>query len=395
MRPTENLLRPLPRSVYGRRGHRSVGVCRQRILVFLCATGLCLGAASAQDWPSFRGDPQLRGVATTALPTILALQWVFQAPAAIESTAAVVDRTIYVGAMDGRLYALDLETGQTRWEYAAAGEIKSSPTVAGGRVYFGDESGVLHAVDAATGVLLWQTQVAGAISSSPNFFGSRLYFGSYDNNLYCVAAADGAVAWKSETAGYIHGTPAVWGATVAFAGCDGRLRVLDAYAGTLVRALDLEDYVGASMAVAGDRGFVGTFGNQVLGIDLAAGAVAWRFRDPDRTFPFYASPALAESLLIVAGRDKTVRALGVDDGVPKWTYAAGARVDSSPVISGARVFFGTDGGDLVGLAIASGERLWQFAAGAAIAASPAVASGRLLIGATDGRLYCFGPGGEE
>ena len=347
-------------------------------------------AGGADDWPSFRGGPQLTGVAAT-LPRELKLLWTYVEESGIESTVAIVDTTVYVTSTSGNLAALDLSSGARRWQYSTESEIKSSPTVMGGVVYFGDEGGSFHAVDTAAGQSRWVVRVGGPISSSANVNGDRLYFGSYDNALYCLSAADGAVAWKSETDGYIHGTPAIWKEAVAFAGCDGILRILDADDGSPLRKVVVGDYVAASLAIQDNRGYVGTFGNQVLGIDLSAGVVAWRFSDPDRTFPFYASPALRDTVLVVAGRDKTVRALHTVSGRPRWTYAVGSRVDSSPVIGGNRVFFGTEGGEVIALDLFSGAPVWRFSTGAAVVASPALGAGRLLIGATDGRLYCFGP----
>ena len=147
-------------------------------------------------------------------------------------------------------------------------------------------------------------------------------------------------------------------------------------------------YVASSAAVHADRAYVGTFGNEVLGVDLKAGKVRWRYQHAERKFPFYASPAVTDQAVVIGGRDKLVHALDPDTGAPLWTFAAGSRVDSSPTIAGDRVYFGA--GALIALELATGAEVWRFETGAPIAASPAIAAGRLVIGATDGVLYCFG-----
>ena len=53
--------------------------------------------ASSDDWLSFRGNPQLTGVATGELPENPELLWTFEAGDGIESTAAVAGGTVYVG----------------------------------------------------------------------------------------------------------------------------------------------------------------------------------------------------------------------------------------------------------------------------------------------------------
>jgi outer membrane protein assembly factor BamB len=73
-----------------------------------------------------------------------------------------------------------------------------------------------------------------------------------------------------------------------------------------------------------------------------------------------------------------------------WTFATGARVESSPATAGNRVYVGSGDGRFYVLDIATGTKVWEFDAGASIAASPAIASGRIVIGSQDGVLYAFG-----
>src|ERR1700692_830790 len=48
---------------------------------------------AADDWPQFRGNPSLTGIATSAVPKTLKLLWTFEAGDSIESSAAIVDGT--------------------------------------------------------------------------------------------------------------------------------------------------------------------------------------------------------------------------------------------------------------------------------------------------------------
>ena len=149
----------------------------------------------------------------------------------------------------------------------------------------------------------------------------------------------------------------------------------------------------ASCAVLDGKGYVGTFGNQVLGIDLVEGRILWRYEHEKYQFPFYSSAAVDGNVVVVGGRDKMVHALDPETGEALWTFAAGARVDSSPVLVGDRVFFGSERGIVHALDVATGEETWRFETGSAVVASPAVADGKLVIGADNGVLYCFGEAG--
>src|SRR5262245_1713396 len=85
-----------------------------RLLILLFALICC-----AQDWPQFRGNPQLTGVTTNVLPKTLKLLWTYEHGESIESSAAIADGGVYVGSQSGDLLAIDLSTGKLRWKYHA------------------------------------------------------------------------------------------------------------------------------------------------------------------------------------------------------------------------------------------------------------------------------------
>jgi outer membrane protein assembly factor BamB len=181
---------------------------------------------------------------------------------------------------------------------------------------------------------------------------------------------------------------------IYIAGCDERFRAVRAADGKVLFEIPLGSYTGASAVVDGDRAFVGTFDADVFALDLRAKKVAWRYRDPDRQFPYYSSAAFDATptggRIIAGGRDKAIHAIDAVTGKPLWKFVTRARVDSSPAIAGGRVFVGSSDGKLYVLDAATGAKRWEFDAGDAITASPAIAAGRVVVGSQDGRVYCFG-----
>ncbi|MYK16920.1 PQQ-binding-like beta-propeller repeat protein [Candidatus Poribacteria bacterium] len=358
-----------------------------------------IGQATFADWTIFRGNPQLTGVTDTELSENPQLLWTFQAGDMIESTATVVDGTVYVGALNGFLYAIDAQTGEKRWMYQATGAIKASPSIHNGVIYLGDSEGIFHAIDISTQETKWQFRTEGEIISSANFTGDRVLFGSYDGFLYCLNRENGELIWKFETEGYVHGTPGIWTQSASesdnaqrFAivtGCDSYLRVLNINDGTQVQQVDLGAYVGASPAISQNRIYCGTYGAEILAVNLDIGEIAWRYRHPKRRFPFFASAALTENMVIIGGQDKIVHALSSETGESLWTYTTKARIESSAVVVGKRVFLGTTRGTFIALDVSIGESVWEFATGSSIVASPSVADGKIYIGSEDGILYCF------
>ena len=370
--------------------HRRVPAIFLILVLLLNITNATLG-----NWVSFRGNPQLTGVADSQVPDNLQLLWTFQAGDMIESTAAVIEGTVYVGALDGVLYAIDAETGEKRWTYQTNSSIKASPAIYDGVAYFGDGDGVFHAVDINTHDMKWQFRTEGEIISSASFADDRVLFGSYDGFLYCLNRKDGELVWKYETEGYVHGTPGIWtqsgvGNFAIVTGCDSYLRVININDGTQTQQVNLGAYVVASPAISQNSVYCGTYGTEILGIALETGEIAWRYRNPKRQYPFFASAAVTNDTIIIGGRDKMVHALSRETGEPIWTYTTKSRIESSAVIVGRRAFFGTTRGLLIALDINTGEPVWEFATGASIVASPSVSDGKIYIGTEDGILYCFG-----
>ncbi len=330
-------------------------------LLAACALQL----ATAADWPQFRGNPQLTGVAAGAVAPNLKLLWTYEAGDAIESSAAIVNGAVYVGAQTGELLAVDLATGKLRWKYKTQEGIgESSPAVSNGVVYIGDSLGVLHAVQASDGKALWTFKTEGEIKSSPVVTGDRVLIGSYDGNLYCLGARDGKLIWKYTTSNFVHATPVVSNGLIYFGGCDEVFRGIRVSDGEETLRFAAGGYTGASPAIVGQRAYYGTFNNEVVGADLVQKRIVWRYKHPQRNFPFYSSAAVSGDHVVVGGRDKFVHALNIKTGKSFWTFTTRARVDSSPAIAAGRVYVGSNDGHFYVLDLLSGKKLWDFEAGA-------------------------------
>ena len=349
------------------------------------------GEAPADAWPQFRGNPLLTGYSTSRVAGNLRLLWSVEAGESVESSAAVVGGAVYVGTQKGELLSVNLGDGRERWRYNAENPVgESSPAVARGVVYVGDLGGVLHAVRADTGQRVWTFKTGGEIKSSPVVTGTRVLVGSYDTHLYCVSAANGKLLWKLKTRGQVHATPGVADGLAYVAGCDEIMRAVRVATGREAFQIHSGAYTGASPALFEGNAFYGTFNNEVLGVNLVARKIGWRYQNRDRQFPFYSSAGFAGGRVVVGGRDKMVHSLDAWTGREFWSFGTQARVESSPALADGRVFVGSNDGRLYVLRFDDGRRLADFNLGAPVSASPAIASGRVVVGSQDGKLHCFG-----
>ena len=67
-----------------------------------------------------------------------------------------------------------------------------------------------------------------------------------------------------------------------------------------------------------------------------------------------------------------------------------AKVDSSPVIVGQRVYVGSTDGRLYSLSLENGEKVWEKQFNGGFVSSPAVAFDKLVVATDRGVVYCLG-----
>jgi outer membrane protein assembly factor BamB len=226
------------------------------------------------DWAMFRHDlGRTGGASSTAQAPRGAVRWTFATGAAIHSSPAVANGTVFVGSKDSTLYALDALTGAERWQTRVGGPIDSSPAVVDGVVYFGANDGRLRALDAETGRELWAFATPFAINSSPAVADGLVYFGGTDRMVYAVDVATGEERWAFDAGGHLQSSPVVANGVVhtgvlgqyfyALHARDGRRR-LEFFFGSAVFS---------SPAVVGETVYVTTENGNLHAID--GGARSW------------------------------------------------------------------------------------------------------------------------
>ena len=347
----------------------------------------------SDDWPLFRRDVGLAGVAAGELPDELDVAWTFQAGGAITSSPAYVRGWVYFGSDDGKVYCLAGADGSKLWEFPTDDLIEAPPLVVDGKVYIGSNDAWFYALDAETGELLWKKETGDKILGGANFHrteeGLIIVVGSYDANLYGFDANSGEQLWVYTTDNYVNGTPAIHAGKAIFGGCDAILHVVDVQTGERVSGLELgtECHVAGSAAFVDGRAYFGHYGNQFVCVDIAKGESVWSYDSPRHAF--FSSPSITSDKVVFGGRDRALHCAERATGAPLWTFKTRRKVDGSPVVAGDKVVFGSGDGRMYLLDLATGKELWSYDIGKSIIASPAVVMGRVYIGANDGRLYCF------
>ncbi len=102
------------------------------------------------------------------------------------SSPAAGEELVFAGASNGRVYALEVDTGEVRWEFTTDGVVSAAPALVGGVLLAGSEDGRLYALDAADGTLRGQVDAGSPIVSDIWVADGVAYFITADGRLHAV-----------------------------------------------------------------------------------------------------------------------------------------------------------------------------------------------------------------
>ena len=137
---------------------------------------------------------------------------------------------LLVASEDGNLYAFDAARGEELpWSpFPTEGRIWSTPTVQNGIAYFGSQDHIIYAVDLRDGNELWRYQTGGSVVGDPLLFRGKVIVGSFDKKLYALDADDGELEWAFESDNWFWAGPVTDGEIIFAPSMDGYVYALDA-----------------------------------------------------------------------------------------------------------------------------------------------------------------------
>ncbi|UCD09058.1 MAG: PQQ-binding-like beta-propeller repeat protein [Dehalococcoidales bacterium] len=379
---------------------------------------LGVGTVSAEgedDWPMFHHDIALTGYTTSDMPSTNATAWIYDTGSVIYSSPAIVNGKLYIGAIDGNVYALNTNSGSLAWAYNTGSPIRSSPAVSNGIVYILAEDGVLYAIDADTGVLDWNQFVGNGPWdwSSPAVNNDYVVVASSNGYVHRFEATTGTANWST----YIGGTPdspisiangKVYSGTHNFDNTSPTLVALDEETGAIIWTYDYSLYHGGVTGMVNSNGatvadsdedgnlevYFGVYNwggsdNQTVCLDEATGTELWT---ADVEGNSTSTPAIHDGVVFIGSDSGKLYALDAETGTEKWSYQTGGQVWSAPAVADGMVVFGSLDHTLYALDEEDGSLIWSYYTGASrMLGSPAVAGGMVFTGNENGNVYAFYP----
>ncbi len=362
------------------------------VAIALLGCALSKPSLRAEDWPLARGNVAGTGATSESLPDDMQLLWELDVEGlGFDAGPIIASGRVFAADHDGRVLAVDLQSGQELWRIELDTGFVASPAYRAGVLYVGDYDGTLHALDAANGAEKWQYASGTEIDGSPNFFEQLVLFTSQNGNLYAVHIADGSLAWQYETGDQLQCGPTLAGDKTFLGGCDSFLHIVDVNNGQAVgQPLAIDAPTGSTPSVLGNRVFVPTYAGEIFCYQMPETTPLWRFKNPQLAAEFKNSVAVADGLAVAASRNKRVFAIDVDNGQVVWEQTLRKRCDASPVIAGSRVVVASADGRITLFDLKNGEEKWMFEVKPGFLGAPAVADGRLVVANDRGTIFCFG-----
>jgi outer membrane protein assembly factor BamB len=103
----------------------------------------------------------------------------------IRSAAAVTDRIIVYGSQGKAICGLDPATHEPKWQVATRSRVESSPVISGNRAIAATTAGKIYLLNVDTGEATWEYEAGGGFTASPAVVDGRIVIGNTDGTLYC------------------------------------------------------------------------------------------------------------------------------------------------------------------------------------------------------------------
>jgi len=185
--------------------------------------------------------------------------WKSRIGEAIYSSAAASSdqNTLYFGANDSQLYAIDVKSGEIVWSRMLFGKIEASPAVGSdGTIYVADFGGIVSAILPRDGSVKWKYEIPNRapIVSSPTLdLEGTTYIGSKTKHAFAIRR-DGTLKWSLHLNENVDSTPVLdRDGKLVFGGSKGTVYVVDSELGHLLFSFNMGSGVYASPVLSSNN----------------------------------------------------------------------------------------------------------------------------------------------
>jgi len=299
------------------------------------------------------------------------------------SSPALVDGVLYFGGNDGYMRAVDASDGSVLWSFGTSCGICGEPAVDSNMVFFGGQDGYVYALDRNTGILAWSAGLGYHVFADVGIMiDSLILSGNSRGKICALARDDGEPVWSASLDGIVLG-PAVVGSLAVFTSESGVTAVLDGTGSVLWKLRGPGQ--SSPPSADGEAVYVAYSGGVVRKYDLLDGAVIWE-RDvvdtPGRCV--LARPVISGGKVFVGTNDATMVCLDAVTGGIAWVQRFENWVQLPPAIGERFLYVACDDRELHVLDGYTGEKVDSLDMGGYAGTAPLLAGGTLYFGNASG-----------
>ncbi|MBD8525670.1 PQQ-binding-like beta-propeller repeat protein [Pseudomarimonas arenosa] len=292
-----------------------------------------------------------------------------------------IDGDLVVGDASG-VYRLGLD-GQRRWHFALQQAPGTQFRQAGDLILFGGNDGRLYAVEADSGRLRWQFATGDKVRSAPVVVERQVVFGGVDKHIYCLDMVDGRLRWRFATEGPVHAEVAVADGKVFAGSGDQHLYALSLADGALLWRQSVREWIVAAPLWQRNTLFVPVSDGTLRAFDPSNGSEHWRFASGG--WIWFGLVSDGQRIFFASG-DGHVYAVDLGTGRERWRQRIGPQAEGRLALAGGRLLAGSPEGYLYSLDPLNGSLQWRMRAGGAVL-NPAAAPPYIAVGSADQTLH--------
>lgn len=311
--------------------------------------------------------------------------------------------TIYAASAEGRVKAIDIDSGKVLWEKQLEQPVSGALTSDSGRLYFGTRNGEVVALDQENGDVAWHARVSSEVLAAPQLNSGLVVVQSVDGALTALDRFTGEQKWiyaSSQPALTLRGTGTPRTIEpVSFAGfANGRLAAFDNRNGQQLWDIrvaiptgrteveQLVDLDGQPVLTEDGRLFVTSYNGKIMALDARSGQPIWQREESS-----YLTPTLVGDFLFTVNAKSDVMALDANTGRVLWQQdALEGRSLTSPLFVDGRIALGDYQGYIHLLDAKSGELAGRaHVGGDGVSVAPVTDGKRLFTLSNAGELVAY------
>lgn len=215
------------------------------------------------------------------------VKWRLNVLNGIEGNTTLINRTLFLGGLDGQFYSIDALSGKINWKFPIRSEFLSEPLLIEENLYVLSGNNTLYSLDAVSGKQNWvyTRQDTSSLSirggSKPAYRNETLYLGFSDGALVSLNEKTGNVKWelqlnKGKRFRDIDASPIIDGDYIYVAGYDDRLYCIHADRGEIQWKVDGGGY--SQVTILGDKIYFPTSGGEIIALKKSSGEKIWSYK---------------------------------------------------------------------------------------------------------------------